>query len=373
LKHKVAIVCTGLGRVRRGFETYIETLTTHLTQHTELRQALHLYYGGTLANMAVKQHKVHSISSANIMLVKWFGRNRAFKIEQFTFFCLLFPRLLWLRPRCIYLGEYLQYCYLFKARKWLGLGYGLALYTGGQVFPGLLNHQFDYIHHVTNVYLPNAEAVGFPKHRQFLIPHFVSQSPLCNPNAVADIKQAAAGRLVVLSVGLLDRQVKRMHHLVASLAPVAEHVYPILLGQMSEESAEIAHQLEATFGKARYVMSKVPAAELVNYYAAADVFVLCSLRESFGLVYLEALQHNLPVLCHDFEEARFVLGPFGHYINMQSPTALTAQIVEFLNNSERKRPVGGAAYVAGRYSWEALKPAYISMFHQFQTTATSAS
>ena len=366
-------MCTGLGKVKRGFETYIEALTYQLAQQDELRANLQLYHGGKLPAMGVKKFKVLCISSANVFLVKCFGRNRAYKIEQLSFFCMLFPRILWLKPNCIYLGEYLQYCYLFKARKWLGLNYGLALYTGGQVFPGLLNDRLDYIHHVTNVYLPNAEAVGFPKPRQFLIPHFVSTNSVVNQTVVADIKRQAAGRLVVLSVGLIDKQVKRMHHLVTSLAPFAESVYPILLGQSSEESAEIAHQLQATFGKEQYVMGKVAAAELANYYAAADVFVLCSLRESFGLVYLEALQHNLPVICHDFDEARFVLGSFGIYINMQSHTELIERLEAFVNDAERSKVVGGAEYVANQYSWQALKSQYLDMFRQFQTPVDSSS
>jgi glycosyltransferase involved in cell wall biosynthesis len=43
----------------------------------------------------------------------------------------------------------------------------------------------------------------------------------------------------------------------------------------------------------------LPQTELTNHYIAADVLIFPSLRDSGGMVVLEALAHGLPVLCTD--------------------------------------------------------------------------
>jgi glycosyltransferase involved in cell wall biosynthesis len=50
----------------------------------------------------------------------------------------------------------------------------------------------------------------------------------------------------------------------------------------------------------------------------ADIFVLWSLKEGFGLVYIEALRAGLPVLAHDFPVSREVLQSEGIFADFRN-------------------------------------------------------
>ena len=45
------------------------------------------------------------------------------------------------------------------------------------------------------------------------------------------------------------------------------------------------------------MFDSLPHDELPQAYAAADVFTLGSLHETFGIVYIEAMAMGLPVVC----------------------------------------------------------------------------
>jgi glycosyltransferase involved in cell wall biosynthesis len=54
---------------------------------------------------------------------------------------------------------------------------------------------------------------------------------------------------------------------------------------------------------------KVPESEMEVYYNAADVLLFPSLRDSGGMVVLEALSHGLPVVCADLGGPRRIVTP----------------------------------------------------------------
>ena len=48
--------------------------------------------------------------------------------------------------------------------------------------------------------------------------------------------------------------------------------------------------------KSVHFLGSVDAATLQNYYRDCDIFVMCSAREGFGIVYLEAMRYAKPVI-----------------------------------------------------------------------------
>lgn len=64
-----------------------------------------------------------------------------------------------------------------------------------------------------------------------------------------------------------------------------------------------------------FILQHIPHAQMAQYYRAADAFILTSTpAEAFGLVYLEAMACNLPVVATDDPIRREIIGPAGLFV-----------------------------------------------------------
>jgi len=70
----------------------------------------------------------------------------------------------------------------------------------------------------------------------------------------------------------------------------------VLLLCPGEDTAELAKKGEKLLGKKRFKITCAPQEKIPSYYKACDVFTLPSRLEHFGLVYLEAMACNKPVV-----------------------------------------------------------------------------
>jgi glycosyltransferase involved in cell wall biosynthesis len=362
-KFDLFLVCTGLGRVQRGFESYIRDLAEKLTNES-VDFTFQVFLGKRLTGAVFAQQPVVHLPRG-FKLYRKLGVSEftGFNIEQLTFFFGLLPYILVKKPKTIYLGEYNLYCYLYKFRQIFGLSYSLVLYTGGQVAPGLFDSQKDFVHHITDVYYNQLIKQGVPPNRQFILPHFIDLNFPINDRLVSMIKNKANGKKIFLSVGQIDKQIKRMHLIPQILTGVSDKVFPVVVGANTSDTEDIVASLKSTFGSDGFIVTQSSRSEIGSYYAAADCFILCSAKESFGLAFVEALFFNLPVICHDFQEAHFVLEGNAHYLNLDEADKASDWVENhflMLNKSER---INGAAFVKEHYTWESLRTGYLSMFN----------
>jgi phosphatidylinositol alpha-1,6-mannosyltransferase len=93
----------------------------------------------------------------------------------------------------------------------------------------------------------------------------------------------------------------------------------------------------------------VPDRDLAGHYAAARVYVMPSRGEGFGLVYVEAMRHGLPVIGSVHDAAREVIqhGTTGYVLDQDRPDELTEAIVRLLREPEHAAELGEA----GRQRW----------------------
>ena len=164
---------------------------------------------------------------------------------------------------------------------------------------------------------------------------------------------AARERLVVLTVGRLHPrkgQLCIIEALQALPADLRRGVEYWLVGGGSKENYE-AHLREAA-GRSDFAVRFVgPVAdeELGRYYAGADIFAMTSVQhsdsiEGFGLVYLEAAAHGLPVVAHavgGVPEA-VVDGVTGILVPPGDRSALTAALARLLADPGLRRRLGAA-------------------------------
>ena len=113
-------------------------------------------------------------------------------------------------------------------------------------------------------------------------------------------------------------------------------------------------QLEKRLGKARYLPS-MPRDELSNLYQQADLLVLPSLVEGFGLVLLEALAHGVPFIASNNTAGPEIIKNFdcGWCIEPSNPELLSDKLLYAFNTREELREKSIAAKAASQYySWE---------------------
>jgi len=360
---KLFLVCTGLGIVKRGFETYISELAEKLYEN-KLKFKTELFSGGRYASKNITSKQLFCISRNNRFWRKFIGVSATSELELYSFFFSLLLRVILQKPTAIYLGEYKLYCYLFKVRKLLRLDFSLVLYTGGQASSGLYDIQKDFVHHVTDIYYNDLINEGYPSERQFVIPHFVNFTNQIDFKLKSEIRRMANGKKIIISVGIIDQSIKRMSSLVDILSKATDQYFPVLLGESSSETPLIIKKLENKFGKNNYFVQKVSKSDLPTYLNDADVFVLLSPKESFGLASLEALSVGLPVVCCDFKESRYVLKDAAYLVNCEDEQ-LVLETIKFAiattGNIELKEKRKN--FVEHNYSWRSLKSKYENMFN----------
>jgi glycosyltransferase involved in cell wall biosynthesis len=104
------------------------------------------------------------------------------------------------------------------------------------------------------------------------------------------------------------------------------------------------------------VVGRVPLEGLNHYYERASVFCLPTRLEPFGIVFLEAFAHGLPVVATDIEGIPdFVLGgETGYLVKPGDAEHLSEVLIELIANPEKCQALGenGRRLVLERYSWE---------------------
>jgi D-inositol-3-phosphate glycosyltransferase len=93
---------------------------------------------------------------------------------------------------------------------------------------------------------------------------------------------------------------------------------------------------------------------LPYYYSAAEVLVMPSHYESFGLVALEAMACGTPVVASQVGGLAFLVqdGVTGFSVPDQDPEALAEKLMEILGDSSKREQMGrNAAEYARKYSW----------------------
>lgn len=104
--------------------------------------------------------------------------------------------------------------------------------------------------------------------------------------------------LTVSRISLDDRY--KGHHRVLAVMPDLLRSFPDLVyviagdGNGRERLEDLAHEQE--LGNSIKFIGKVDDADLPDLYRAADVFVMPSTKEGFGIVFLEAMRSGVPVV-----------------------------------------------------------------------------
>ena len=112
------------------------------------------------------------------------------------------------------------------------------------------------------------------------------------------------------------------------------------------------------------VTGEVSDKELARWYARADLFVLFSHYEAFGLVYFEAMAYGAPVLTHDVGSNRELLHRGAVVTPRFDRQAAVDRLVELVNDDQARRRLGGDAreYALAEFTWPAVAAKYLELY-----------
>ena len=169
-----------------------------------------------------------------------------------------------------------------------------------------------------------------------------------SPPSGGPVHAVTVGRLAVeknvpLLVDSIAALVER-DHLDVQLEIVGEGP---TLGEVAERIAQ--HGLES---RVRLV-GRLDGSALVAAYDRADLFVMTSLSESFGIVLIEAMARGVPVIAPDIPGVRDVVidGTTGLLVD-HTVDSVRAAVFRVVDDTElRRRIVEGARSHATQYSW----------------------
>ncbi len=145
------------------------------------------------------------------------------------------------------------------------------------------------------------------------------------------------GRRVLLSVGRLRREdrTKGFDHVIPLLPELQRRVGPIryIVAGSGPDGAYLTRLAEeAGVAECLVLTGYVAPDEMAAHYRLADVFVMPSRQEGFGVVFLEALACGCPVVAGDSDGSREPLagGAWGHLANVLDRDELTSSLVAAL-------------------------------------------
>jgi len=106
--------------------------------------------------------------------------------------------------------------------------------------------------------------------------------------------------------------------------------------------------------------------DLPEYYAAAEMVVMPSHYESFGLVALEAMAMGTPVIASEVGGLAFLVrdGIDGFHVPSRNPEALAERIFSILTDRSCREQLGMAARAhAQEYSWSIIVDKMLGVYH----------
>lgn len=373
-KLKVFIVCTGLGRIWRGFESHTQECFEALSRDDSLD--LTLFKGG--GDSSEREITLWNLSRESWMAAQLgrLIRRDAYCAEQVSFFLSLLPKICSRKPDIIYFSDFSLGNLLWRWRRLTKQKYKLLFSNGAPMAPPFPFERWHHVHQVTPVYFQLALKGGFPAERQSMIPygtHIGSRLQLVSSDERKTLcrkLELPDQRPLIISVGAINKYHKRMDYVVREVADLPEpRPYLLLLGQQEEESPEIIKLGKSLLGEKNFQVRTVKQDEVADYYKVATAFVLASLSEGFGRVFLEAMSHGLPCLTHDYEISRYILGEEGYLADLSLRGSLANLLRRVLveDGGDSKRRLRHRR-VYDHFSWENLRSSYVDMLWRCQST-----
>lgn len=361
-KSLVFLVCTGVGHVHRGYESFTEECFAALKNSTAFQLYL-LKGGGPAAQQAIRVPCLQRGSIWTKKLARLWG-TEAYFIEQFSFFLAMLPLLLWYQPKVIYYSDFKLGTWLWQLRRFLQFRYQLLFSNGAPNGPPF--SRMDHVQQLLPCHYTAALKAGASAAQMTVLPYAFNLPPLQNLTTHKTTYKIALHlpieKKIIVSVGAVNCYHKRMDYVVKEFAQLDTTQYHlVILGQIEAESPQVIQLAQQMLPENTYLIQQVSAPVVRDYLLAADYFVLASLQEGFGRVLIEALGAGLLPIVHQHVIMQEALQNYGVYVNMEASGSLLKGIDTV--NAMNPDPQVLWQYAYRQYDWAVLKPRYEQLIH----------
>lgn len=210
------------------------------------------------------------------------------------------------------------------------------------------------------------EAYGVESRKINIIPWGVSVQKTDDGVQKTDIRRQKTDVLTILSVGRISRhkgQEWLVERFLEILPKMQQNCRLVLVGEVEEPLVvERIRTLTKGVGQGSVVIgTDVNDEALANYYQQADIFALFPEYESFGLVFLEAMNNRLPVLTHKVGALEEVLGDGAVLVNPYDAENTRTSLLRMINDVAYRQELGtrGQEFVVQNYSWNKCAEGFI--------------
>ena len=266
-------------------------------------------------------------------------------------------------------------CTSLRLKRKFGIPYVVAVRNTDV---NLFFARFPFMRGLGNTILKEAEKIVFlsPAYADFVLERYVRPAlrdeirakTAIIPNGISDFFFEAAPRApkslhevpMVIHVGDIDRNKNVLATLAAieKLRAAGEPFRFVLVG--APKDLDIVATLRAK--DFVQVLPKCDHREVIGHYSQADILVMPSFHETFGLVYAEAMSQGVPVVYTRNQgfDGQFPDGEAGYAVASGSPDEIAAAIANIKHNYSPFS--ANCLSLSRRFDWNAIAREYETMY-----------
>jgi glycosyltransferase involved in cell wall biosynthesis len=357
---KMAILCSGLGRIKRGFESFTEELFVLLKNSLDVD----LFKGG--GKISENERVLWCLKRDGLLRFLGVPNDKRLLFESFTFAFSFIPYLFRNKYNVLFVSAPGEAAVLMFLKRVFNLRYNVIISNGGPIRPSSI-HYIDFIAQVTESEYRRSLEWGLSKNRVFLLPYGIFSNKFdikVDKPALRTKYGIPESQYVLLCVGQINKFHKRIDFLIETVSRLDYKKFFLLIVGNSDLETEELRKMAGKLLKNNYrFLINIDYELMPEIYKVADCVIHCSLFEGFSRVLLESMSAKIPIIAHNMENNRWPINNEECLINMEDGDLLIDKIKAFSENNDLVREIVKSNYenVLMRFDWDVLKKQYLNI------------